>query len=190
MPPSTASRGVTAVSSRSPMRMVPPSGACTPAMILIRVDLPAPFSPSSACTSPGWTSKSTSLSTRTPAKDLETPRSETSALIGAHRSAMPARARHPRLARCFLPCPRRGGLRPGIPRRRNTFFRAGAYFLHRVAGPRRAGAPCGYIRPLAFRISSAFSLVTVMVSRTTVFGTSSPFRNFSAWRRPSAPGVA
>ena len=33
-------------------RISPASGAWTPARILISVDLPAPFSPSSACTSP------------------------------------------------------------------------------------------------------------------------------------------
>src|ERR1700741_861666 len=41
-------------------------------MILIRVDLPDPFSPSSACTSPGRTSNETSSSAQTPGKNLLT----------------------------------------------------------------------------------------------------------------------
>src|SRR3984957_10619836 len=40
-------------------------------MILISVDLPAPFSPTSARTSPVETEKSTRSSDRTPGKDLE-----------------------------------------------------------------------------------------------------------------------
>jgi hypothetical protein len=38
--------------------IVPESGVVAPEMILISVDLPAPFSPTSACTSPDRTSKS------------------------------------------------------------------------------------------------------------------------------------
>src|SRR5258705_9719289 len=43
-------------------------------MILTRVLLPAPFSPTSACTSAGRTSKSTPRSARTAPNDLVTPR--------------------------------------------------------------------------------------------------------------------
>ena len=46
-----------------------------PAMHLISVDLPAPLSPTSAITSPAFTSKSTSLSACTEPKLLEMPRS-------------------------------------------------------------------------------------------------------------------
>src|SRR2546428_2373618 len=53
----------------------PASGAWAPVMILTRVLLPAPFSPTSACTSPAWTSKSTPRSARTAPNDLVTPRS-------------------------------------------------------------------------------------------------------------------
>ena len=42
-------------------------------MILTSVDLPAPFSPTSACTPPGVTSKVTSLSAREGPKDLLSP---------------------------------------------------------------------------------------------------------------------
>jgi hypothetical protein len=41
--------------------MVPASGTVAPEMILISVDLPAPFSPTSACTWPGAISKSACL---------------------------------------------------------------------------------------------------------------------------------
>jgi hypothetical protein len=39
-------------------------------MILMRVDFPAPFSPTSACTSPAWSVKDTPFSACTPAKDF------------------------------------------------------------------------------------------------------------------------
>src|SRR5262249_45392776 len=41
-----------------------------PVITLIRVDFPAPFSPTSACTSPGRRSNDTPLSACTPAKDF------------------------------------------------------------------------------------------------------------------------
>src|ERR1044071_7392523 len=46
-----------------------------PAMHLMRVDLPAPLSPTSAMTSPSRTSRSTSVSACTDPNDLKTPRS-------------------------------------------------------------------------------------------------------------------
>jgi hypothetical protein len=52
----------------------PLSGGCAPDRIFISVDLPAPFLPTSACTSPQATSKSTSSSARVPKKLLVTPR--------------------------------------------------------------------------------------------------------------------
>jgi hypothetical protein len=45
---------------------VPSSATSAPDTILISVDLPAPFSPTRACTSPARTSKSTPRSARTP----------------------------------------------------------------------------------------------------------------------------
>src|SRR5688572_13278896 len=51
--------------------MRPASGRWTPARIFISVDLPAPFSPTSACASPGRTARSTPESTAFPAKDFE-----------------------------------------------------------------------------------------------------------------------
>src|ERR1700738_943604 len=46
--------------------MVPESAGCAPARIFISVDLPAPFSPTSAWTSPARTSNVTPSSARTP----------------------------------------------------------------------------------------------------------------------------
>src|SRR6266542_586764 len=56
-------------------RISPSSGAWMPATHLTRVDLPAPLSPTSAMTSPGLTSKSTSVSACTDPNALEMPRS-------------------------------------------------------------------------------------------------------------------
>ena len=52
--------------STPPMRIVPLSGATTPPRIFISVDLPAPFSPISASTSPFATDTLTWLTARTP----------------------------------------------------------------------------------------------------------------------------
>ena len=49
----------------------PPSFSYAPDRILISVDLPAPFSPTIACTSPYFNSKSISESTFTPEKLFE-----------------------------------------------------------------------------------------------------------------------
>src|SRR3954469_14199864 len=54
--------------------IVPLSGWWAPARIFIRVDLPAPFSPRIAWTSPGRTSRSTSRRTGTPKKLFVMPR--------------------------------------------------------------------------------------------------------------------
>src|ERR1700685_262444 len=50
--------------------MVPLSGCCAPERILMSVDLPAPFSPSSAWISPGSTSRPASSSAWTPGNRL------------------------------------------------------------------------------------------------------------------------
>src|SRR5918992_3355525 len=50
----------------------PSSGSTAPAITFMRVDLPAPFSPSSACTSPAETSRFTPESALTPGYDLLT----------------------------------------------------------------------------------------------------------------------
>src|SRR3954469_113897 len=51
-----------------PMSTSPESGCSIPPATFIRVDLPAPFSPSSATTSPGCTSRETPFSACTPRK--------------------------------------------------------------------------------------------------------------------------
>src|SRR6266542_1822263 len=56
--------------SRPATAMVPASGVSAPVTILMNVDLPAPFSPTSACTSPACRSNDTRFSARSPAKDL------------------------------------------------------------------------------------------------------------------------
>src|SRR6185436_6831321 len=50
----------------------PASGRSRPAMIFISVDLPAPFSPTSACTVPGFTRIDTPSSATTPGKAFRT----------------------------------------------------------------------------------------------------------------------
>src|SRR6185369_14213352 len=58
---------------RPPSVMRPASGRSRPAMIFISVDLPAPFSPMSACTVPARTCIDTSSSATTPGKAFRTP---------------------------------------------------------------------------------------------------------------------
>ena len=60
-------------------RICPSSISWMPAIALTSVDLPAPLSPTSATTSPAWTSKSTSVSASTGPKLLLTPSSASSA---------------------------------------------------------------------------------------------------------------
>src|SRR5579883_2684473 len=66
-------------------RMVPPLGACTPVSSLIRVDLPAPFSPTIAWISPFSKARSTDFSACVPVKRLSSPRSSR---IGAMRPGL------------------------------------------------------------------------------------------------------
>ena len=77
IPAAIASPGVEKLTSRPPTEMVPSSGRCIPYRIFISVDLPAPFSPTSACTVPARTAKCTSLLATTPGKRLVMPRSST-----------------------------------------------------------------------------------------------------------------
>src|SRR5215210_4372262 len=81
MPSATASVGLVIVTSWPSKEIVPASAGWMPAIVLTSVDFPAPLSPTSATTSPGWTSKSTSLSACTGPKLLLTPlRDSTGAL--------------------------------------------------------------------------------------------------------------
>ena len=73
MPARVASAGSGEGDGRPARRISPVSGRRTPAMILISVDLPAPFSPSTAWIVPRRQAKSTASRARTPAKCFETP---------------------------------------------------------------------------------------------------------------------
>src|SRR6476660_8083843 len=75
MPRAATSLGPCTVTGLPSNRYVPLSIGWMPAMALTRVDLPAPLSPTSAVTSPGYTWKSTSCRTCTTPKLLLTPRS-------------------------------------------------------------------------------------------------------------------
>ena len=66
MPCWVATAGDSPSSSWPFIVIVPPSGTVVPDATPIRVDLPAPFSPSSACTSPGRMSRVTPVSAATP----------------------------------------------------------------------------------------------------------------------------
>src|SRR5437667_4768227 len=70
MPSDLATRGELWVIGWPFNSISPLSGYTAPVMILIRVDLPAPFSPISACTSPARNSNEAFLSACTPAYDL------------------------------------------------------------------------------------------------------------------------
>src|SRR5262245_29449221 len=66
MPASCACAGLPKDTGTPARRISPASGVCTPVRALTSVDLPAPFSPSNACTSPGNSRKSTSANAFTP----------------------------------------------------------------------------------------------------------------------------
>src|SRR5437016_3408644 len=70
MPDLCAEPGVNLATCSPAIWICPLSGWCAPVMILMRVDLPAPFSPTKACTSPARSSKETPLSACTAPKDL------------------------------------------------------------------------------------------------------------------------
>src|ERR1017187_418366 len=70
MPSARAAAGVLCKTGRPSTVSVPESGFSAPVMTLISVDFPAPFSPSSACTSPEPSENETPRSACTPAKDL------------------------------------------------------------------------------------------------------------------------
>ena len=68
------------------MSISPESAGCAPARIFISVDLPAPFSPTSACTSPAITSNETPSSARTPGNVLTMSRIASNGAIAAAAS--------------------------------------------------------------------------------------------------------
>src|ERR1700744_2208992 len=64
------------------MRISPASGWCTPPRIFMRVDLPAPFSPHKATTSPGPMVRLTESSATTPGNRLEIPPISSNGAVG------------------------------------------------------------------------------------------------------------
>ena len=75
-------------------RACPRPAECAPVMILISVDLPAPFSPTSAWTSPARSSNDTSRSACTPPNDLLIELSRASAGSSEQRQALALRRSH------------------------------------------------------------------------------------------------
>src|SRR4051812_16538074 len=73
MPSSCACSGDCGATLRPSSSMLPASGAYTPVSTLIKVDLPAPFCPISACTSPARSVSSTPSSACTPGNAREMP---------------------------------------------------------------------------------------------------------------------
>src|SRR5918994_3640283 len=86
IPAACDSRGSAKETSSPLKRIWPSSGWYTPVMTLIRVDFPAPFSPTRACTSPGRSSKEIPSRARTPGNRLVTRRTSRT---GACRSNVP-----------------------------------------------------------------------------------------------------
>src|SRR5271165_4076868 len=76
MPFSRASCGVEKAIGLPSSRISPESWRNTPEIALMMVDFPAPLSPASATTSPGWTSNDTPFKACTAPKAFETLRTE------------------------------------------------------------------------------------------------------------------
>src|ERR1041384_5311718 len=89
MPRSSASRGESNTTGAPSTRYVPRVGWCTPARILISVDLPAPLSPSRQWTSPRTRRRSTSASATTLPNDFVTPSSSSTWSGGGPMSPRP-----------------------------------------------------------------------------------------------------
>src|SRR5689334_1707167 len=83
MPRSSASGGESKATGAPSTRYVPALGGCTPARILISVDLPAPLSPSRQWTSPRRSWRLTSWRAATVPKTLLTPSSSRRCSAGA-----------------------------------------------------------------------------------------------------------
>src|SRR6185437_3501662 len=73
IPAASASRGEAKRTGRPSSRISPTYSGCTPAIIFIKVDLPAPFSPTRPWISPPWSEKSTSRKATAPPNALEIP---------------------------------------------------------------------------------------------------------------------
>src|SRR6266446_1904818 len=90
MPASLAWCGVSRCITFPQYLIVPVSGLCTPEIVLIKVDLPAPLSPAKARTSPGLRVNDTSLSACRPPKRFEIcSRSSSGSLLEAFITLFP-----------------------------------------------------------------------------------------------------
>src|SRR5437764_8669592 len=96
MPRRCASRGLSIWTARPSISISPASRDKAPLRIFMSVDLPAPFSPRSTWTSPGWTSRSTPSSATRPGNALRMPRIDSA---GAGRSDTEASQELPIAAR-------------------------------------------------------------------------------------------
>jgi hypothetical protein len=130
--------------------MVPDPGAWTPAMILARVDFPAPFSPTRPRTRPGAIEKSTPRSALTAAKLRVRPLHRNRTPLARNPREATARAgsatsfpgnddiRRPRAGRpaCAPPPERRGGRRPHLPVTCGSLANSAAFALVSSLVPR------------------------------------------------------
>src|SRR5688572_32910618 len=82
MPSARDTAGLIAATGRPATDKVPESAGTAPVITLMSVDFPAPFSPTSAWTSPSWRSNDTPDNARTPAYDLVMRLAERSGEIG------------------------------------------------------------------------------------------------------------
>src|SRR3990170_2621851 len=94
MPRRIAASGFPSRISSPCQEIVPPSGWWAPARTLMSVDLPAPFWPSSAWTSPDRTSRSTPSRARTPGNTLTMPDIASSGRPAAGEAGASAMAEH------------------------------------------------------------------------------------------------
>ena len=103
MPRACAWRGPSISTGRPSRRISPASFAVAPLSTFMRVDLPAPFSPRSTCTSPRRTSKSTPSRATTPGNAFRIP-----SMVTAGGASTPTPAARGRGAGRSTPAPRAG----------------------------------------------------------------------------------
>src|SRR5438093_11902395 len=96
MPRASASRALARVTGWPPMRSSPRSGRRPPPRILRSVDLPAPFSPTTACDSPSPIAKLTSRNAATAPNDLPICRNSTAATLALETMRRPSGDAGPR----------------------------------------------------------------------------------------------
>src|SRR5215470_12105299 len=93
MPASRAAAGPCSTTRLPSMSRSPSSGGYTPASIFTMVDLPAPFSPSSACASPAYRSADPSTTACTAPNDFAACRSDSTGPVWPAGGGQPVRPR-------------------------------------------------------------------------------------------------